>query len=88
VPSTGKLSLIQDLRHQLKRAQQEVKRITALIDVVRSKASLAAATECSGGGGKVSREALGSPSQPFITEGWVLGMLSKLTTDKGGWNKP
>jgi hypothetical protein len=37
---------------------------------------------------KVSREVLGSPSQPFICEGWVSGLLSKLTTDKGGLNKP
>jgi hypothetical protein len=37
---------------------------------------------------KVSREVLGSPSQPFISEGWVSGLLSKSTTDKGGLNKP
>jgi hypothetical protein len=44
-PSTGKLSLIRDLRDQLKRAQQEAKRVTTLINVARSKASLAAAAE-------------------------------------------
>jgi hypothetical protein len=44
-PSAGELSLIRDLRHQLERAQQEQKRITALIDVARSKASQAAASE-------------------------------------------
>jgi hypothetical protein len=44
-PSIGKLSLIRDLRDQLKRAQQEVKRFTSLVDVARLKASLAGATE-------------------------------------------
>jgi hypothetical protein len=31
---------------------------------------------------------LGSPSQPFICEGWVSGLLSKLSRDRGGLNKP
>jgi hypothetical protein len=36
---------------------------------------------------KVSRQTLGPPSQPFICEGWVSGLLPKLTTYKGGrWN--
>jgi hypothetical protein len=38
--------------------------------------------------GKVSREVLGSPSQPFVSEGWVSRLLFKLTTNKGGLNKP
>jgi hypothetical protein len=37
---------------------------------------------------KVSREALESPSQPFMCEGRVSGLFSKLPTDKGGMNKP
>jgi hypothetical protein len=37
---------------------------------------------------KVAREVLGSPSQPFICEGWVLGLFSKPITDRGGSNKP
>jgi hypothetical protein len=44
-PSAGELSLIQDLRDQLKRVQQELKRITTHIDVARSIASQAAAAE-------------------------------------------
>jgi hypothetical protein len=45
VPSAGELSLIRDLRDQLRRAQQEVKWITAHVDVARSKASQAAVAE-------------------------------------------
>jgi hypothetical protein len=41
-PSACELSLIRDFQDQLKRAQQEVKTVTALVDVARSKASLAA----------------------------------------------
>jgi hypothetical protein len=37
---------------------------------------------------KVSREVLGSPSQPFICEGWVPRLFSKSITDKVGLNKP
>jgi hypothetical protein len=37
---------------------------------------------------KVSREVLESPSQPFICEGWVLGLFSKPITDRVGLNKP
>jgi hypothetical protein len=37
---------------------------------------------------KVSREGLGSPSQPFICEDWVPGLFSKPITDKVGLNKP
>jgi hypothetical protein len=33
---------------------------------------------------KCLERGLGSPSQPFICEGWVSGLLSKLTTYKGG----
>jgi hypothetical protein len=45
--------------------------------------------ECSGGWRqKVSREVLGSPSQPFICEGWVPGLFSKPITDRVGLNKP
>jgi hypothetical protein len=33
---------------------------------------------------KVSRGVLGSPSQPFICEGWVSGLFSKLTMYKIG----
>jgi hypothetical protein len=44
--------------------------------------------ECSGGWlRKVSREVLGSPSQPFICEGLVPGLFSKPITDKVGLNK-
>jgi hypothetical protein len=41
----SELSLIQDLRDQLRKDQQEVKRITTHVDVARSKASQAAAAE-------------------------------------------
>jgi hypothetical protein len=45
--------------------------------------------ERSGGGGeKVSRELLGSPSQPFIYEGWVSGLFSQLITDRFGRFNP
>jgi hypothetical protein len=37
---------------------------------------------------KVSREILGSPSQPFICKGWVPGLFSKPITDRVGLNKP
>jgi hypothetical protein len=40
------------------------------------------------GGEKVSREALRSPSQPFICEGWVPGLFSKSITDRIGLNNP
>jgi hypothetical protein len=33
---------------------------------------------------KVAREGLGSPSQPFICEGWISGLFSKLATYKIG----
>jgi hypothetical protein len=45
VPSAGELSPIRDLRDQLKKAQQEMKEITAHVAVSRSKASQAATTE-------------------------------------------
>jgi hypothetical protein len=32
--------------------------------------------------------ATGSPSQPFIGEGWVSGLFSKLITNRVGLNKP
>jgi hypothetical protein len=35
-------------------------------------------------GGEKRLGFLGSPSQPFICEGWVSGLLSKLTTYKDG----
>jgi hypothetical protein len=41
----SELSLIRDLRDQLRRDQQDVKRITAHVDVARSKASQAATAE-------------------------------------------
>jgi hypothetical protein len=44
-PSAGKLSLIWNLRDQLRCAQQEVKRITAQVDVACLKASWAADAE-------------------------------------------
>jgi hypothetical protein len=45
--------------------------------------------ERSGGGGeKVSREVLGSPSQPYICEGWVSWLFSKLITDRRGRSNP
>jgi hypothetical protein len=44
-PSAGELSLIRDLRDQLKRAKQEVKRITVHVNVAHSKASQAAVAE-------------------------------------------
>jgi hypothetical protein len=37
---------------------------------------------------KVSKEVLPSPSQPFICEGRVPGVFSKLITDRIGLNKP
>jgi hypothetical protein len=37
---------------------------------------------------KCLERGLGSPSQPFICEGWVSGLLSKLTTYRGGRWKP
>jgi hypothetical protein len=40
------------------------------------------------GGGEVSREVLRYPSHPFICEGRVSGLLSKLATDKDSSNKP
>jgi hypothetical protein len=45
VPSAGELSLIQDLRDQLKKVQQDLKEVTALIAVSRSKASQTVAAE-------------------------------------------
>jgi hypothetical protein len=33
---------------------------------------------------KVSRDSIGPPSQPFICQSWVSGLLSKLTTYRGG----
>jgi hypothetical protein len=44
-PSSGEHSLIHSLRDQLKCAQQELKTITAKVDVALSKASLAADAE-------------------------------------------
>jgi hypothetical protein len=44
-PSAGKLSLIWNLRDQLRCAQQEVKRITAQVDDAHLKASWAADVE-------------------------------------------
>jgi hypothetical protein len=44
-PSSGELSLIHSLRDQLKCAQQELKTVTAKVDVALSKASLAADME-------------------------------------------
>jgi hypothetical protein len=44
-PSSSELSLIQSLRDQLRCAQQELKIITAKVDVALSKASLAADAE-------------------------------------------
>jgi hypothetical protein len=44
-PSVGELSLIQSLRDQLKCTQQELKRVTAKVDVAFSKASLAGDAE-------------------------------------------
>jgi hypothetical protein len=41
----GELSLIRSLRDQLRCAQQELKRVTAKVDVALSKASLAADAE-------------------------------------------
>jgi hypothetical protein len=32
---------------------------------------------------KVSREVLGTPSQPFIGKGWVSELFSKPITDRG-----
>jgi hypothetical protein len=45
VPSAGELSLIRSLRDQLKCTQQELKRVTARVDVALSKASLGADAE-------------------------------------------
>jgi hypothetical protein len=39
VSSVGKLTLIQDLRDQLKKVRQELKEVTALVVVSRSKSS-------------------------------------------------
>jgi hypothetical protein len=44
-PSTGELSLIRSLRDQLKCTQQELRRVTAKVDIALSKASLAANAE-------------------------------------------
>jgi hypothetical protein len=44
-PSVSELSLIRSLRDQLKCAQQELKIVTAKVDVALSKASLAADAE-------------------------------------------
>jgi hypothetical protein len=44
-PSSSKLSLIYSLRNQLRRAQQELKVITAKVDVALSKALLASDAE-------------------------------------------
>jgi hypothetical protein len=44
-PSSSELSLIRSLRDQLKRAQQELKIVTAKVDVALSKASLASDAE-------------------------------------------
>jgi hypothetical protein len=44
-PSAGKLSVIWNLRDQLRCTQQELRRVTALVDVARSKASRAADAE-------------------------------------------
>jgi hypothetical protein len=44
-PSAGELSLIRSLQDQLRCAQQELKRVTAKVDVALSKASLAADVE-------------------------------------------
>jgi hypothetical protein len=41
MPSAGKLSLIRSLRDQLKNTQQQLKIVTAKVDVALSKASLA-----------------------------------------------
>jgi hypothetical protein len=43
--SAGELSLIRSLRDQLRCAQQELKRVTAKVDVALSKALLAADAE-------------------------------------------
>jgi hypothetical protein len=44
-PSAGELSLIRSLRDQLRCTQQELKRVTAQVDVALSKASRAADAE-------------------------------------------
>jgi hypothetical protein len=44
-PSTSELSLIRSLQDQLKCAQQELKIVTAKVDIALSKASLAADAE-------------------------------------------
>jgi hypothetical protein len=45
VSSAGELSLIRDLRDQLKKVRQELKEVTALVDVSRFKALQAMAVE-------------------------------------------
>jgi hypothetical protein len=45
VPSAGELSLIRDLRDQLKNVRQELKEVIALVAVSRSKALKAMAAE-------------------------------------------
>jgi hypothetical protein len=45
VPSSSELSLIRSLRDQLRHAQQELKTVTAKVDVALSKASLATDAE-------------------------------------------
>jgi hypothetical protein len=49
----------------------------------RRRALENSSTQVYGGERRLERD-LGSPSQPFICEAWVLGLLSKLTTYKDG----